>query len=221
MTTQSSYRVLLNEDWDLEDLYEYPHALSQCYSFIYCLDSELEPRDRDRIGGALQTYPWKGGYSYVNIYSVLKNQIPVRDRPKIQSIQKASPGWLDLILNVDVAHTVAAAVTTLSGAGVAAVAAYKKCYSMIMQLNADRRKRKVDNLQKSAAEVKAINSLCTELAKQLGFKNLEQLHKHTGDPEISLKMLMAHYRRMSVVLEYAEKGKATLTLPSNPRSGGN
>jgi hypothetical protein len=213
LATNQSYRVLLNEDWDLEDLYEYPHALAQCYSFVYCLDSELEPRDSDRINAAIREYPWRGGYSYVNMYTVLRNQVPPRDRPKIQSMQKASPGWLDLLLNVNVAHTVAAAITTLAGAGVAAVAAYKKCYSMILALNAERRKRQVEHLQKSAAQVKALNSLCTELAKQLGFKSLEQLHEKTGDPEVSLKMLMAHYRRMSVVLEYAEKGKATLTLP--------
>lgn len=219
MPTQSSYRVLLNEDWDLEDLYEYPHALSQCYSFIYCLDSEREPRDLDRINMALRAYPWRGGYSYVNIYLVLRTQVPVRDRPKIQSIQKASPGWLDLLLNVNTAHAVAAAVTTLSGAGVAAVAAYKKCNSMILALNAERRKRQVEHLQKSAAQVKALNSLCTELAKQLGFKSLDQLHQHTGDPEVSLKLLMAHYRRMTVLLEYAEKGKATLTLPSPKKPG--
>lgn len=213
MATAASYRVLLNEDWDLEDLYEYPHALDQCYSFVYCLDSSLEPRDRERINNALREYPWRGGYSYVNMYTVLRNQVPPRDRPKIKSMQKASPGWLDLLLNVHVAQTVAASVTTLAGAGVAAVAAYKKCYSMILAINAERRKRGVEHLQKSAAQIKALNSLCTELAKQLGFKSLEQLHQHTGDPEVSLKMLMAHYRRMSVVLEYNNKGKAMLTLP--------
>lgn len=218
MATKSSYRVLLNEDWDLEDLYEYPHALSQCYSFIYCLDSEREPRDRDRINTALRAYPWRGGYSYVNIYSVLRTQVPLRDRPKIQSMHKASPGWLDLLLNVDTAHAVAAAITTLSGAGVAAIAAYKKCYTMILALNAERRKRQIEHLQKNAAQVKALNALCNELAKQLGFKSLDQLHQYTGDPEISLKMLMAHYRRMTVLLEYFEKGKATLTLPSPKES---
>jgi len=67
------YRVWLNKDWELEDLYEFPHAFSQCYAFVYCLDSELEPRDRDRINYAIREYPWRGGYSYVNIYSVFKN----------------------------------------------------------------------------------------------------------------------------------------------------
>jgi hypothetical protein len=213
MATEKSYRVLLNQDWELEDLYEFPHALLQCYTFIYCLDSELQPRDRERINYALREYPWRGGYSYVNIYTVFKHQVPISDRPRIKSIQKSSPGWIDLLLNVDVAHKVAAAVTTLSGAAVAAVAAYKKCYSLILNLNAERRSEQAQRLVKSAAEMKAVNAMCVELAKHLGFKSLKELHEHTGDPEISMKLLLAHYRRMSVMVEYSKEGKATLTLP--------
>jgi hypothetical protein len=210
------YRVLLNEDWELEDLYEFPHALSQCYSFIYCLDSPLSPHDRDRINFALREYPWRGGYSYVNIYSVFKNQIPRSDRPKIDSIQKASPGWLDLLLNVDVAYQVAAAVSALSGAAFAAASAYKKAYKLVMSVNAARRKAGVERITATAAELKAFNEMCVELAKFLGFKSLKELHQHTGDPEVSMKLLMAHYRRMSVLADYGKEGKATLTLPKIP-----
>ena len=216
MPRKESYRVLLNEDWELEDLYEFPHALSQCYAFIYCLDSPLEPRDRDRINFALREYPWRGGYSYVNIYSVFRNQIPTIDRPKISSIQKASPGWLDLLLNVNVAYQVAAAVSTLSAAAVAAAAAYKKAYQLMLSVNAARRRSGVERLSATAAELRAFNSVCSELAKGLGFKNLAELHAHTGDPEVSMKLLMAHQRRMSVLVEYEIRGKATLTLPGVP-----
>lgn len=213
MSKPHSYRVLLNEDWELEDLYEFPHALSQCYAFIYCLDSNLSPANRERISLAMRHYPWRGGYSYVNIYSVLKNQIPRGERPKIDSIQKASPGWLDLILNANVAGQVAVAVTTLAGAGTAAVAAYKKAYQLILSINAERRKAQVAKMTASVAQVKAMNVMCVELAKNLGFKSLKELHEHTGDPEVSLKLLMAHHRRMSVLVEYAAEGKAILTLP--------
>lgn len=215
MPNRASYRVLLNEEWELEDLYEFPHALSQCYAFVYCLDTELQPKDRQRINLSLREYPWRGGYSYVNIYSVFKNQIPPADRPKIQSIQKASPGWLDLFLNVNVAYQVAGAISVLSASAIGAVATYKKAYQLLLALNAARRKAKVTRMTANAAELKAMNAVCLELAKQLGFKSLKELHEHTGDPEISLKLLMAHYRRMSVILDYAKKGKATLTLPNN------
>jgi len=213
LTEEQSYRVSLNEDWELRDLYEFPHALSQCYSFIYCLDSALQPQDRKRINRALQGYPWRGGYSYVNIYTVLANQIQGPDRPRIKSIQKASPGSLDLLLNVDVAYQVAGALTVLSGSIVSAVAAYKKANQLLISVNTARRKADVDNLKATADELKAINAISVELAKHLGFKSLKELHEHTGDPEVSLKILMAHFRRMSVLLNYEKNGKARLSLP--------
>lgn len=211
------YRVSLNEDWDLEDLYEFPHAYSQCYAFIYCLDSELHPRDRERIAYALESYPWRGGYSYVNIYFVLKAQVPAEDRPKVHAIRKESPGWLDLVLNPQVAAQVAASVATLSGSAVAAAAAYKKAYSYLLSVNAARRREAIQRMTATAAEMKAFNSLCIELAKNLGFKSLEELHQRTGNPEVSFKLLLAHHRRLQDLVDLQESGKIFLPLEEGPK----
>ena len=163
----------------------------------------------------MQTYPFKGGFSYVNIYSVLKNQIPGPDRPRIDTMRKQSPGWLDLFLNVDVAYHLAAAVSALAGAAITAVATYSKAYKLLMALNAARRKAENDSLRANALQMREMNLLCTVLAKNMGYKNLKTLHEHTGDVEVSMKLLMAHYRKMQVLVEYQKKGKATLTLPGN------
>jgi hypothetical protein len=85
MNQSRHYQLLMDKHWQLDDLYEFPHAFAQTYAFIYCLDSELNPRHRERIKTALLDYPWKGGYSYVNIYSVLRSQVPREDRPEIHS----------------------------------------------------------------------------------------------------------------------------------------
>lgn len=208
-----NYRVELNEDWELEDLYKYPHALSQCYAFVYCLDSVHESGNHERIAHAMQTYPFRGGYSYVNIYSVLKNQIPKAERPRIDTMSKQSPGWLDLILNVEVAYHLAASVSALAGAGITAAAAYTKAYKILMALNAARRKAENDRLKASTVQLKEMNILCLELAKNMGYKSLQELHEYTGDVEVSMKLLMAHHRKMEVLVTYMKKGKATLTLP--------
>jgi hypothetical protein len=161
----------------------------------------------------MHSYPFRGGFSYVNIYAVLKSQIPGRDRPKIDSMKKASPGWLDLVLNVDVAYHLAAGVSTLAAAGYGAVATYKKAYQLILSINEARRKYRVDGMKADATQMKMINLLCVELAKNLGFKSLKELHEYTGDPEISMKLLMSHHRKMDTLLKYDEKGKASLSLP--------
>lgn len=208
--TKQTYRVLLDGDWDLGDLYEFPHAFNQCYAFTYCLDSELDIYDQQRIDGAFAVYPWRGGYSYVNIYFVLQNQVPWRYRPTIKSIQKASPGWLDLFLNADVAIQIAKSVTALSGAGVVAVKSYASIKKTLSQISVERERAKLQTFQISAQQQKTLMGMCEDLAKHLGFKSVKELHQRTGDPEVSLKLLSAHYRRTKVLLEYVEEGKAAL-----------
>jgi hypothetical protein len=58
------FRMELPEsaDWSLLDLYTFPHAFDQCYAFVYCFDTDLPERDRNRINSAMESYPWRGGY---------------------------------------------------------------------------------------------------------------------------------------------------------------
>ncbi|HEY1745850.1 MAG TPA: hypothetical protein VGG11_03670 [Xanthobacteraceae bacterium] len=195
----------------MTDLYQFPHAYAQNYAFIYCLDSDRSARDQARIDRALEEYPWRGGYSYVNIYTVLQNQVPLRDRPRIKSINKSSPGWLDLLLNIDVAISVAKSVATLAGSGVAATYAYKQINKYLGDIKVDRKRHRLQELQITQAQAKVLTSMSTEMAKFLGFKNLKELHERTGNPEVTLKMLQAHFRRITTLVEYEEAGKARLT----------
>jgi hypothetical protein len=94
------YRVHMDERWDLKDLYEFPHAFLQAYAFTYYFDSELSSLDGDRINYALENYPWAGGYSIVNIYRVLQTHLRYEFKTEIVEIKYASPGWIDLALNL-------------------------------------------------------------------------------------------------------------------------
>ena len=205
-----AYRVLLDGRWRLEDLYEFPHAFSQCYAFTYCLDSELSPRDRERINDAFIGYPWRGGYSYVNIYTVLQNQVPAEERPTIKSISYASPGWLDIFLNPDVAIQVAKSVGILAGSAVAAAKAYTTSMKYLAQVAVDRKRAQLQEMQLTQAQHKTFMSMCEDMAKFLGFKNVKELHQHTGNPEVSLKLLAAHYRRTNQLVEFVKEGKVKL-----------
>lgn len=204
------YRIIMNEQWALEDLYRFPHAYSQSQSFIYCFDTDLDPRDARRIDFALEEYPWGGGYSYVNIYTVLQHQIPVPHRPTIASIQYASPGWIDILLNPDVALQVAKSVGILLGAGIAAIEALKRVDKARLDIARQRREQDREFARLTAAEVKALNEMSEEIAKHLGFESLKKLQQRTKNPEVTVKILMAHYRRMRILGDYVESGKVSL-----------
>lgn len=200
----------MNERWELEDLYKFPHAYSQTHSFIYCFDTDLDDVDAERIDFALEGYPWQGGYSYVNIYKVLQSQIPFHHRPTIASIQYASPGWIDILLNPDVALQVAKSVGILLGAGVAAVEAIKRIDKARLDIARQRREQDREFAVLNAGEAKTLNEMSEEIAKHLGFESLKKLQQRTKNPEVTLKILMAHYRRLKILGDYVESGKVSL-----------
>ena len=128
----------------------------------------------------------------------------------MKSFHKASQGWIDLALNLYAAIQVAKSVAIIAGSGAAAVAAYSKSWKLLAHLGAERKKARLREDQLTRDQIKAIRGSCEELAKSMGFKSLADLHRRTGDPEVSLKLLNAHYRRMRTLLEYQVKSKAVL-----------
>ncbi|WP_417667524.1 hypothetical protein [Pseudidiomarina sp.] len=204
------YRVLMDERWELEDLYDFPYTYSQIHSFIYCFDFNLDENKEKRIDSSLINYPWQGGYSYTNIYRVLQGLIPKEDTPKIAEIKYASPGWIDLFMNPDVALQVAKSVGILVGAGVAAVEGYKRIDKARLEMARNRKKQQMEFAEFSANEVKYLNQMSEELAKSLGFESLQKLNARTKNPEVTLKLLLAHHRRMNKLTEYIALGKASL-----------
>lgn len=214
-TNTDTYLIELpaSGEWSLQDLYIFPHAYEQCYSFVYCLDTALPSRDRERIDYAFESYPWRGGYSYVNIYQVLENQIPGPSRPQIVSIHKASPGWIELAMNMDTAASVAKSIAIMAGSATAVTLAYTKAMKYLADLNLARRRAQLNELAVTRQEAAELRGLCQELAASLGFNSLEELHIRTGNPEVTLKLLAAHHRRMQTLLEYVRDEK--VILPRN------
>lgn len=204
------YRVLMDQRWELEDLYTFPHTYSQVHAFIYCLDFELDENREKRINHSLINYPWQGGYSYTNIYRVLNNLIPEEDRPQIMEIKYASPGWIELLINPDVALKLAASVATLIGSGAAAMEAYKRIDRARLEIAKKRRQHGVEMAKLSAQEAKYFNEMSEEIAKHIGFTSLQKLNERTKNPEVTLKVLLAHQRRMNKLAEFSVSGKANL-----------
>ena len=202
----------MDKKWELEDLYEFPHAYSQSHSLIYCFDSKLNPRDRERINIALTEYSWQGGYSYVNFYTVLRHQVPVEYQPQIASIHYASPGWIDIILNPNVAIQVAKSVSILLGTAVAASKAYTRIYKELAALKKEKIKNQAEKAEFSQREIKAVMEMADEIAKYIGFNSVAQLQDYTKNAEVTLKILLAHYRRIRIMADYVEKGKVTLPI---------
>jgi hypothetical protein len=211
MDESDVYRILLDEDWSLEDLYVFPRAFEQVYFFVSSLDETVLASDRERVMRAYSSLPWQGGYSAVNFYNQLRYAIPRRERPTIASMQKSSPGWLDLYLIAGVAIAVAKIVKSTAIALREANSTYHDIYKGMQERKLLRIKVGRESLQLREAEINFVIRCSNQLAHVLGFSKLNQLNDYTGDPYLTLKILMSLYRRLRVLAEYENKGKALMT----------
>ena len=92
----------------------------------------------------------------------------------------------------------------------ATAAAYAKSIKILANINADRKQARLREMQLDQQQIKVLRGSCEELAKSMGFKSLAELHRRTSNPEITLKLLGAHYRRMKILLDYTKNNKALL-----------
>ena len=203
------YRVLMDGRWELDDLYQMPHAFEQCYSFIYCFDTEVTPLRPEKITASLQGFPWRGGFSYLNIYTVLKGAVLWKDRPRVNEIRYASPGWVEINLALDVALQLAKAVGALAAASAIAAKSYAAAYKYLADLKLHREKNKIEHLKLTKEQDQAIIALCDSHAKYLGFKSVAALVQKTGNAEVTLRILLAHHRRLRDLVRLVDEGKAT------------
>jgi hypothetical protein len=52
--------------------------------------------------------------------------------------------------------------------------------------------------------------LCESHAKFLGFKSVKSLNAQTGNSEVTLRLLLAHHRRLRDIAKFVEEGKVSL-----------
>lgn len=200
----------MDENWSLEDLYLMSHAYIQAYSFLYSFYSTIKNFDDedDRLVITYSAHPWKGGYSTINFYNNLKYIVPSRHRPKIKSIQYASPGWIELTLIVAVALNIKKIVSCFCSSGNELNSLYHNIYKGMHERKMMRIEAKRKSLILSKKQIHFATESANSLSKLLGFKNIKEINKLTNNPLASLKILLSFYRKIRKLSEFTQKGKA-------------
>jgi len=205
------HRIPIDGEWDLVDLSTFPQLYRQLYSVVYSFEVEIPAIKEEIVNESFIRHPWKGGFSTINWFNDLYYAIPSKDRPKIKSIQYASPGWIDL----DVLVTAAASLQVMVVAVLFAVRQGNKTYSQIQNGIQERRLNEI-KLQRrklilDRERLQFVTESCEKLAQLMGFKHLKEMHKRTGNALVSLKMLLAMYRRLRELSEFEVGGKTKMT----------
>jgi len=202
-----TYKIFLDGEWSLAEFYELPHAYSQVYAFVYALES---PDGIEDYGAVLRyaDYPWRGGFSSFNFYRQLQEAVPGEDRPRIISIQYASPGWMELSLAVGAALS----IRTIIKAFIASASELDSLYHKIYKNIHDRRLMNVEArqavLKLKDEELRFLEGSIKRLARLLKIPASEVLLAQSENPVARIKMLLSLFRRVETLAEYEKKGKA-------------
>ncbi|MBZ9862170.1 hypothetical protein [Mesorhizobium sp. CA12] len=215
-----SYSISIDGRWSLEDLYKFPRAYEQVYFAMEAvLPSEI-PGEEQRIFRAFRAYPWRGGYSAVNFYNQLKYATPPHRRPTVASIRYSSPGWIELIVNQPLAYHVGVIIMAVAGGIKYCNSVYHRIYTDMQNRQLLRMEVELKRVSVTAEELKIVAESADEMARLVGLPSADALHARTGDPLISLKILFSIFRRVRLLAEYKDNGKADFPrLPGDDNKG--
>ncbi|QNY17315.1 hypothetical protein IC765_18510 [Acinetobacter seifertii] len=207
-----NYRVLLDKRWSLENLNDFSRLYLQNYAFLYCLENNKDNLRAVTLAPELNEYKLRDGLTYVNIYSLFVRHVPNKERPTVRAISYASPGFIELILNYEIAIKIALSIAAFIKGLTATAETYNKLHNIYLELGRKRKEKQNSLLKLDAENIKHTRKLNEELAKGLGFDSLEDMYKKIGDEQEVSKLLMAHYRRMKAMSKFVIEGKLKFPL---------
>lgn len=207
-----TYKIDMSGDWSLEDLYVLSHTYIHVYSFLYSFLRPIENFDDedDRLVITYSAHPWRGGYSAVNFYNNLKYIVEPKHRPKVKSIQYASLGWLELTVIVGIALNIKKIVLCFTESA----NELNRLYNNIYKGMHDRKMMKIEAKKQTLLLTKEQTDFAIEsannLSRLLGFENVVQIQKLTKNPLATLRILLSFYRKIKILAEFNNKGKAKI-----------
>lgn len=201
------YKIHIDGQWELEDLYTFPRAYEQVYFLVFSLMEHHTPRIHDRISQAFIQYPWRGGYSAVNFYNKLKHSFRKAERPRVLSLKYASPGWIELAVVLLVAEKVGKIIKSIGTSLTEANRVYHEIYVGLQKRKLLRIEVEVRRLELEKSHAAFLEDNTKKMATLLGFENINELNKKTGSPLTTLKILLSLYRRIRTLAEYQKSGK--------------
>lgn len=211
-------RIGLNGEWDMEQLSEFTREYIQLYGFAYSLLPDLSDGKIDEINYIYGKFPWQGGYSTVNFFNQLFHKIPHPLHPKIQKIQYASPGYIELLEILAVAASIAKIIKSIC----VSIDKANETYRNIQKSSIDYKLSKINLTQEKLKLTRAQIDFCDDssekLSRLLGLTNEQNklLEMRVGkNKAMKMKILLSVFRRayplakkqVDEILDISGKGK--------------
>ena len=200
------YDLQLDGSWYLDELVGIPRLYSQLYSFMYTLKNISKDSVSNNAHRIFSTYPWKGGFSTVNFFNDLSSVIPSFHEPRVNSIEYASPGQIELELLKDVASSIKHMVNTSFKNKDELQKEAKNIKSFMAQ-------HKLSKIDGNSEDLNLNDNIRVHLENKIfTFSHLMGIDQHakkitnlSGNELVSIKIILSIYRRNLKLFDFIER----------------
>lgn len=218
-TSPDAFRIELDGRWSLADFSEYTRVFNQAYALtlaILDVDGVLDSERRERAFGA---HEWRGaGFSAANFYREVRMLVPPPLRARIQSLQYASPGWMDLALLTSAAVSLNVIVKRVVNTFQAMTDYYDRLYKQLAERKLTRIKTMEEEIRLVREHKDFLQASAAQFAELLGVSRIADVERVTANPLYTLKILLGYFRYVRVLARRELEGKAKLPQLSEEAS---
>lgn len=182
---------VFEDEWEIDDLKDLYRKFTQVYDFLYLT--------LKGVGSQVRSLPWQGGFSAVHFYDKLKQAIPHADKGGLESVHYASPGYLKVRSNSEIANESLKAINIYLEEKDVIDVLYRDLAIRIrdLTLNGMPISQAIMDFSNDPECLRLYRELCKEMK---GFDS-DWLEDHIDSSFERCKIVMAHYRRLKAFSE--------------------
>jgi len=210
----AGYSIEINGDWYLEDLANFPSLYRQIYAFNHGISNFDDELIGKRVMRSINSQPYRGGYSIVNMLAGMGESIPPTSRVRIEGISKNSPGYIKLRVDQKVAQSVEDVLNILNDGQ--RRGSLKRMYKESNKFLDSHHLRSIDledfNFEKFPDHDDLLAELdfyISRIASGLGFERQILALKAAVEPLALLKSLLAYTKRIFRLQDFVDEGLIT------------
>jgi hypothetical protein len=203
-------RLYVDGEWELIEFGQFNQRYADIYAFSVALKNWSSPDvsvdAKRKIRAPFLDRPYRGGFSYVHLFSELNDNVPRTEQLSLDKIKYASPGFVDMFGKLDIFSEVKEIVINFLENRAVVVKSYGELYGFL---------HKNGYLKMPGSEYKSgepsekyIIEKSNELAKLLKIADAKTIFDLTNkNALVSAKVILSLYRRTSELAAFFAQGR--------------
>jgi hypothetical protein len=198
--TPTLYSVPIDGDWFSQDFTFLFKVYERIYAFFYSTQPCFVRTLSQNLERSLRS-PWTGGYSRINLFSMLARQVPGLHSLKVQHIKYASPGKVTFEAISSVGESVRVATNALVEHEEAVTGASKRINKVLTEAGLNRTDLSEvsdANAPLNAIQRAALDDMCDLIAAHLGVTTeFATLQEHSPNIVVYAKAVVSFVRQLT------------------------